>query len=103
MYYKEPTTDAPPPSRGSKQLEDIQDDGKKISTDLTVIVIAGSPSEFKIKKKLGSMANKVFATQYLHGVGVGDLVSGGEKFSIGDVMADTDDQLIELEESEDDK
>ena len=85
---------------GSKQIEDIQDEGKKISTDLTIIIIAGSPSIFKLKKKLGAMATKIFAVQYLRDVQVDDLVGGDEKFSPDDVMVDVDDQLIKLESKE---
>ena len=82
---------------GSKQIEDIQDEGKKISTDLTIIIIAGSPSVYKLKKKLGAMATKIFAVQYMRGVQVADLVGGDSKFSPDDIMADVDAQLIELE------
>ena len=82
---------------GPKQLKDIQDEGKKISTDLTIIIIAGSPSIFKLKKKLGAMATKIFAVQYLRDVKVDDLIGGDSKFSPDDIMADVDDQLIKLE------
>ncbi|KKN49510.1 hypothetical protein LCGC14_0642170 [marine sediment metagenome] len=85
---------------GPKQLKDIQDEGKKISTDLTIIIIAGSPSIYKLRNKLGAMATKIFAVQYLRDVKVDDLVGGDSRFSTGDIMADVDDQLIKLESKE---
>lgn len=83
-------------TQGAKRLEDIQDEGKRISTNLTVIVIAGSPSEFKIKKKLGSLTNKLFATQYLQNIKVGDVIY------LDKLVDAIKDQLLELESEEDD-